>query len=66
MANDNNRGNNRGRENEGSKPAGKSRTVSSERPKTTETGGQSGGGTHRTENRDLNAGGSRGPNKKSR
>ncbi|RYY64206.1 MAG: hypothetical protein EOO12_10280 [Chitinophagaceae bacterium] len=66
MANSNNRGNNSGRENESSKPGTKSRNVSSGRPQTTETGGQSGGGTHRTEDRDLNSGGSRGPNKKSR
>ncbi|TCJ12080.1 hypothetical protein EPD60_16110 [Flaviaesturariibacter flavus] len=45
MANNNNRGNNPGRENEGSKPSTKSRTQGA--PKTTQTGGQSGGGTHR-------------------
>ncbi|RYY89675.1 MAG: hypothetical protein EOO15_05525 [Chitinophagaceae bacterium] len=65
MANDNNRGNNSSRENEGSKPGNKSRQGKG-MPRTTQTGGQSGGGTHCTENRDLNAGGSRGPNKKSR
>jgi hypothetical protein len=65
MSNSNNRGNNSGRENEGSKPGSKSRQGSGI-PKTTQTGGQSGGGTHRTEDRDLNQQGSRGPNKKSR
>ncbi|TCZ73360.1 hypothetical protein [Flaviaesturariibacter aridisoli] len=66
MANSNNRGNNSSRENEGNKPGSKSRNVSSGRPQTPDTGGQSGGGTPRTEDRDLNTGGTRGPNKKSR
>jgi hypothetical protein len=57
MANSNNRRNNKGAENEGSKQGLKARRGGM--PNTTQTGGQSGGGTHRTDDKDLNEQGSR-------